>query len=43
MIECYQCATVQELTLRTHACFLLQYAELRTITTIPSIILLFVC
>ena len=38
MIESYQCATVQELTLRTHACFLLQYAELITITTFPSFI-----
>ena len=43
MIECYQCATVQELTLRTYACLLLQYAEWRTITTFLSILVVFVC
>ena len=38
MIESCQCATLQELPLRTHACFLLQYYELRTVTTVPSFI-----
>ena len=43
MIECDQCATVQELALRKHACFFMQYAELRTISTFPSILVVFVC
>ena len=43
MIDFYQCATVQEITLRTHACFFLQYADSRTITAFPSILVVFVC
>ena len=43
MIDFYQCATVQELTLRTHACFFLQYADSRFITTFPSFLVVFVC
>ena len=43
MIECYQCVTIQGLTLLTQACFLLQYAVMRIVTTCPSIFAMFSC